>query len=171
MTTIVDFSANQEPVYRSYLNVHGPVDGSEDGLALVAAVLVALFDRFRLPVGPVDKVLEDGHGEDVVQPRRRVVAAAEDDARPPALQIGHGDVVLARVRPKQFARLVRNGQRVRPTCFFLKIYFFSFLGSISNRVRHRVPHCTSELGGITTEKRTVLQRGRGRSCFTATDVG
>ena len=118
MTTIVDFSANQEPVYRSYLNVHGPVDGSEDGLALVAAVLVALFDRFRLPVGPVDKVLEDGHGEDVVQPRRRVVAAAEDDARPPALQIGHGDVVLARVRPKQFARLVRNGQSVRPTCFF-----------------------------------------------------
>ena len=37
-----------------HLNVHGPVDGSDDRLPFTAVVFVAFFNRFRLPIGPVD---------------------------------------------------------------------------------------------------------------------
>lgn len=99
----------------NYLNVHWPVYQSDYRFPLAAIVLVTLFHRFRLPVGPVDVIFEDGHGENMVQPSVGIVASAEHNARITTFQIGDCDVILACIRPEQFICLVRNGQRVRPT--------------------------------------------------------
>ena len=98
-----------------YLNVHGSVNGGDDGLALGTVVFVALLHRLGLPVGPVDVVLEDGHGEDVVQLGVGVVTSAQHDTRVTSVQVGHGDVVLAGVRPEQLVGFVRYRQSIRPT--------------------------------------------------------
>ena len=101
---------------RKYLNVHGTMDCTDDGLSFTTIVFVALFDRFRLPISPVDVIFENGHGEDVVQSSARVVITAEDNAWITALQIGNCDVVFASIRPKKFVRFIGNSQSIGPTC-------------------------------------------------------
>ena len=44
----------------------------QDGRIVFSGILVAPLDGHRLPVGPVDKILEDGQGEDVLERSKRI---------------------------------------------------------------------------------------------------
>ena len=55
------------------MNVHGPVDGMEDGVDILASVFLSLQDILELPVSPVQVVLKDCDGKDVVQVPGRCV--------------------------------------------------------------------------------------------------
>ena len=101
---------------RTYLNVHGTMDCTDDGLSFTTVVFMTLFDRFGLPISPVNVIFENSHGEDVVQSSARVVITAENNAWITAIQIGNGDVVFARIRPEKFVRFIGNSQSVGPTC-------------------------------------------------------
>lgn len=90
------------------------MDGGDDGLPLVALVLVTFLDRFGFPVGPVDRILKDSQSENVVESGVGVVSATEDDARIAAFQIGHSDIVFTSVSPKDFIGFVGNGKGVGP---------------------------------------------------------
>lgn len=47
------------------VDVHGPVEGSDQGGLVDTQGLVTPVDGLGLPVGPVDVLLKQGHGEDV----------------------------------------------------------------------------------------------------------
>lgn len=47
------------------VNVHGSVQGADQGGLVGPQSLVSSVNGFGLPVGPVDVLLEQGHGENV----------------------------------------------------------------------------------------------------------
>lgn len=47
------------------VNVHRPVEGADEGGLVGAQSLMSSVDGLCLPVGPVDVLLEQSHGEDV----------------------------------------------------------------------------------------------------------
>lgn len=47
-------------------NVHRPMDGCQNRRAIVAAILVARFNRFRFPVRPIDAILPHCYSKDMV---------------------------------------------------------------------------------------------------------
>lgn len=98
-----------------HLNVHGSVNCRYNCFSITTVVFVALLNRFRLPVRPVDGIFEDCKGKNVVETGVGVFSTAEDNTRIAAFQICDSDIIFTSVRPKYFVRFVGNGQRVRPT--------------------------------------------------------
>ena len=96
------------------LQVHRSMNRLEDGGVVFAGVLVAALDGHRLPVGPVDVVLEDCEREDVLKVRRRIRSAWQDDPEVGSVEVNGANEVLPGVAEEQLPSGVVDGQRVWP---------------------------------------------------------
>ncbi len=121
-----------------HLQIHGPVYGGEDGLLLLTAVPVAPLDRLRLPVRPVEVVLEHAHREDVMEPGGGIASARNHLAHPRAVQVAHGDVVFARVPKEKLVGVEGDGERVGPAQVF----------GDDERLGAAVERCAADVGPV-----------------------
>lgn len=95
--------------------IHRSVYGGNQRRAILAIVLIAILNRFGLPVRPIDAILPHGNGKDVMQIQMRINAACQQQTRPIAIEITNRYRILACIAPEKLLRLKANGQRVGPT--------------------------------------------------------
>lgn len=91
-----------------HVDIHGRVQRHSHIGDTVSSQLVGLVDGFGFPVGPVDKVLEDGDGEWMLD----VVARPEHGVQAASVQVGAGNGVKFSIYPvKTVSSIVYKKQR------------------------------------------------------------
>ena len=93
-----------------HVDIHRGYQPREDVMNLAAVEFVGPVHRFRIPVGPVDGVLEDGQGKGVVE----VLVGGKVDQAVLPVQVRAGDKVQLRVHPIEAVVNVIDGQTIRP---------------------------------------------------------
>lgn len=94
--------------------VHRAVFEFDQSAAVVARVLVAVFDALRLPVREINFVFPHGDGENVVEVQAWIAFSVRDNFSVFAVQVAHGNEIFARVTEKQLVGLEGNCERVWP---------------------------------------------------------
>ena len=87
---------------------------SQDGRVVLSAVLVAPLDGHRLPVGPVNVILENGQSKNVLKMSERIRSSRKNDPEIGSVEVDGSDVILSSVAEEQLAGGVVDGQGVRP---------------------------------------------------------
>ena len=96
------------------LQVHGPMDGSQDCLLLFTRIAVTPLNGLCLPVGPVQVVLEHAQGKDVVQAGTGIGCAGKHLPHARPIQVADGHVVFARIPKEELVGVKGDGESVRP---------------------------------------------------------
>lgn len=98
-----------------YANIHWPMDGCQNGGAIVAVIFVTRFNRFRFPVRPIDAILPHGNREYVMQIDQRILRSAQNRHSIVSIQIAARNKIFACITPIQFFCFKTYGKRIRPT--------------------------------------------------------
>ena len=151
------------------VQVVGSVGRVPEQRVVVAGPLVRSIDRFEVPVGPEDEIVEDGDGEHVRHAQR-----IETDVAPVgAVQIGVSDVVEMSVGPEQFVGQVVDGESVGPGQTILVGHDAAEIGSVQSdatdvglqvpRGEEEVAHARMHHDGARIRDAVRLQRPAVRS--------
>ena len=93
-----------------HVDIHRGYQPREDVMNLAAVEFVGPVHCFRIPVGPVDGVLEDSQGKGVVE----VLVGGKVDQAVLPVQVRAGDKVQLRVHPIEAVVHIIDGQTIRP---------------------------------------------------------
>lgn len=92
-----------------HANIHGPMDGRQQCGTIVTAILVTRFDRFTLPISPINAIFPHSHRKDMMQIERWIPLLAQNRSAITSFKVTHADDVLACIAPIQFFRLKADG--------------------------------------------------------------
>lgn len=95
--------------------IHGSMNCLDHVAALITSILVAILDRFRFPICPVDPILPYGDGEHVMQVHAWMHVSVNDHFAVASFQITDGNKVLPRIAPEKFVGFETDRQGVWPS--------------------------------------------------------
>lgn len=91
------------------------MNGLDHVAALITTVFVAILDRFRFPIRPVDAIFPHGDRENVVQVHARMHVPVDDHLSVAPFEITDGDEVFSGIAPEEFVGFETDRQGVRPS--------------------------------------------------------
>ncbi len=91
-----------------HLDVHGTVDHEGDIVAAMTREFIGALDIFQLPVGPIQVILKQRHGENVRKLLHDHVTSFI------SVESCHGDIIIARVGPEYMIGDIVHSESVGP---------------------------------------------------------